>query len=152
MNFGIEGESYKMENGQPVYTDIIKKNPNGLSIGDPLARYAPSIIDQPMIQDPRYITQMFVYPQQETAVENWIKEISPERTLPTLTYSSEEANDFNTIMGDVKTHTDEMLVKFIMGVEPLTKYDDYVKELKNRRIEDALKTAQSAYERYLNRK
>jgi putative aldouronate transport system substrate-binding protein len=152
MNFGIEGESYKMENGRPVYTDIIKKNPDGLSIGDALARYAPSIIDQPMIQDLGYITQMFIYPQQESAVESWIKEISPERTLPTLTYSSDEATEFNTVMGDVKTHTDEMLVKFIMGVEPLSKYDDYVKEIKNRRIEEALKTAQAAYERYLKRK
>ncbi len=37
--FGIEGQTYTMVNNEPVYTDHIKKNPEGLPIMDAIAKY-----------------------------------------------------------------------------------------------------------------
>ena len=39
MNFGVEGVSYRMENGKPVLTDEILKNPKGYSIDVALGQY-----------------------------------------------------------------------------------------------------------------
>ena len=44
-----------------------------------------------------------------------------------------------------------MLVKFITGAEPLSKFDDFVKGLKERGIDDYLKLMNEAYERYNSR-
>ena len=38
-NFGIEGESYEMKDGKPVYTDLIMNNPDGMSVAQALAAY-----------------------------------------------------------------------------------------------------------------
>lgn len=39
VNFGIEGESYKLDNGYPRYADIIMKNPDKLPITSAMSRY-----------------------------------------------------------------------------------------------------------------
>ena len=51
----------------------------------------------------------------------------------------------------VNSYKDEMLVKFITGAEPLSKFDDFVKGLKERGIDDYLKLMNEAYERYNSR-
>ena len=38
-NFGVEGLTYEMVDGEPVYTDLIMNNPDGLNISDALNRY-----------------------------------------------------------------------------------------------------------------
>lgn len=44
-----------------------------------------------------------------------------------------------------------MVTKFIMGVEPLDKFDEYVNEMKKMKIEDAIAIYQKALDRYLAR-
>ena len=42
-----------------------------------------------------------------------------------------------------------MIMKFIMGAEPLDQYDKAVEQLKARGIDKVLEMKQAAYERYL---
>ena len=44
-----------------------------------------------------------------------------------------------------------MLVKFITGAESLSKFDDFIKGLKERGIDEYLKLMNEAYDRYNSR-
>ncbi|MNW19499.1 hypothetical protein D3C71_2195180 [compost metagenome] len=54
-------------------------------------------------------------------------------------------------MTDIQTYQDEMLLKFIMGVEPIDNFDSYVKKIKSMGIDDAIKIQQGALERFNKR-
>ena len=54
-------------------------------------------------------------------------------------------------MNDVNTYSDEMIIKFIMGVESLDQFDKYVENLKSFGIEKAVSIEQAALDRYSKR-
>jgi putative aldouronate transport system substrate-binding protein len=55
-------------------------------------------------------------------------------------------------MTDVNTYSDEMVLKFILGAEPLSNFDNYVAQLKKLGIDDAVKITQTAYDRFKAKK
>ncbi|MFC5648747.1 hypothetical protein ACFPYJ_06320 [Paenibacillus solisilvae] len=50
-------------------------------------------------------------------------------------------------MMDTQTYVSEMTLKFIKGVEPLDKFDDYVKQVKSFGIDEVTANYQHAIER-----
>ena len=44
-----------------------------------------------------------------------------------------------------------MFVKFITGVEPIEKFDEYIEKLKKMNVDRYIEIQQSAYDRYLQR-
>jgi putative aldouronate transport system substrate-binding protein len=54
-------------------------------------------------------------------------------------------------MNDVKTYYDEMLNKFIMGVEPIDQFENFVETIKGMGIEEAVAIQQAALDRYNSR-
>lgn len=148
-NFGIEGKSYTLENGYPRYTDDVLKNKQGLSFATAMSKYAIPF-GAPLVQDKRYQEQNASLPQQKEALNIWMQ---PDNKgwLPPLSLTTEEAARMSAIMNDVKTYNDEMFDKFIMGVEPLDKFDAFVKNLNNMGIQEVISIQQKAYDRYLKR-
>ena len=55
------------------------------------------------------------------------------------------------IIADVKTYTDEMILKFITGKEPISNFDSFVQQVKSLKIDESLAIRQAAYERYMAR-
>ncbi len=51
-------------------------------------------------------------------------------------------------MAEVKTYQEEMFFKFIMGVEPLAKFNDYIDQIDKMGIKRAIEIKQKALERY----
>ncbi|AEI42489.1 extracellular solute-binding protein [Paenibacillus mucilaginosus] len=150
MNFGIEGVSYKMENGYPKFTDLVMKNPNGLPVQQAMAQYARSSWDGMFVQDKRYLEQYAELPEQKESLKVWA-EPTNERRMPLVTPNREESGKYASIMSDINTYRDEMYSKFIMGVEPLENFDKYVQTLKGMGLEEAVKIQQAALERYNKR-
>lgn len=146
-NFGIEGESYVMENGSPVYTDKVLNNPEGLSVALARDAYceAPGGVYR---EDYRYIQQYYNLPQQKEAQKIWKNGNGVNHVMPELSYTEEEAAERSKIITEVKTYVDEMVSKFIMGVEPMSNYDEYRARLKSLGIEKAISITQAAYDRY----
>ena len=68
---------------------------------------------------------------------------------PSLGLLTEEVNEYASLSNAVTTYADEMILKFIMGVEPIDKFDEFVKGVKERGIEKMIEMKQSSYERYL---
>lgn len=57
-----------------------------------------------------------------------------------------------SIMSEVNTYYSTMLDKFIMGAEPIEKFDEYVNTMKKMGIDEAIKINQATYDRYKARK
>jgi putative aldouronate transport system substrate-binding protein len=150
-NFGIEGESYKMENGNPKYTDLIMKNPDKLPITQAMAKYFIASWSGPIVQDKRYIQQYFTMPEQRDAQKAWMA-ADHSKQMPPVTLTAEESSKTASIMNDVKTYRDEMINKFIMGAEPIENFDKFVQTIKSMGIEEAVKARQAALDRFNNRK
>jgi putative aldouronate transport system substrate-binding protein len=89
-------------------------------------------------------------PQQKEALKIWAQPDNKGK-LPPLSFTSEEASRMALIMNDVKTYTDEMFDKFIMGVEPIENFDKFVDRLNKMNIQEAIKIEQAGYDRFLKR-
>ena len=150
-NFGIEGESYNMVDGYPTYTELITKNPDGLSMSGAMARYIQAYNAGPFVQDARYMEQYAARPQQQAAIKTWSNTDMEKHLLPNISLLPKDTNIMAKKISAVNSYKDEMLVKFITGAEPLSKFDDFVKGLKERGIDDYLKLMNEAYERYNSR-
>jgi putative aldouronate transport system substrate-binding protein len=147
-NFGIEGESYVMQDGHPVYTDRITNNPDGLSISHAIASYAMAASSFSMIQHIDYFNQTLVYEQQKQAVRAWGQsEVS--LLVPPIIRTTEEHEKYTQIMTDIDTYVAEWATKTIMGQIPLDDYDKYVDQIYKMGIEEAIAIQNAAYLRYI---
>lgn len=150
-NFGIEGESYNWVDGYPKYTDLITNNPDGLDMSSAMGAYMRSGYNGIFMQDTRYIEQYYSLPQQKEAQKTWQITNMQDHLLPQLYIDTEYSDQDADIMTNVTTYTNEMIAKFITGDLPIEEFDNYLKQLKDFGIEDAIKFRQEAYDRYVSR-
>jgi putative aldouronate transport system substrate-binding protein len=68
--------------------------------------------------------------------------------MPPVTPSPEESQKLSSIMNDVTTYRDEMIIKFVMGAESMDNYDKFVSQLKSMGMEEAIAIYQGALDRY----
>lgn len=149
-NFGKEGVSYELVDGYPKYTDDIMKNPNGLNVSQAMSMHFRAAYGGPFVQDKRYIEQYMELDSQKEAIQVW-SEPENKIQMPKVTMTADENKQFASIMTDLNTYSDEMVTKFIMGVEPLANFDQYVQTLKSMGIEEAIKIQQAALDRFNSR-
>lgn len=149
-NFGIKGQSYELVNGKPVYSDTIKANPNKLTFKQAQSQFMRSQYGGPFVQDVESFLQQMKYPEQLDSLDTWSK-AKNQLQLPLMTLTADESKKLASIMNDINTFSDEMIVKFIMGEEPIGNFQQYVDKLKKFGIEDAVKIQQSAFDRYSKR-
>ncbi|MGF7029436.1 putative aldouronate transport system substrate-binding protein [Paenibacillus mucilaginosus] len=150
-NWGIEGKSYKVENGKKVYTDEVFKNPEGFEPTEAVKKYALPTSGMVKVMDfHAWAAFELRYPEAAEANETWFQ---ADRSLliPPLSFSGEESQKLGSIMSEVNTYVKEMWIKFIMGSEPLAGYDQFTATLKKMGIEEAIRIQQAAYDRYQKR-
>ncbi|MCZ8523011.1 MULTISPECIES: extracellular solute-binding protein [Paenibacillus] len=150
MNFGKEGETYTFIDGQPKYTDAILKNPDGLPISQAFRKHIMGATSGPFVQDVRHTQQYTTKPEQKEAMKLWSAPTHKKR-MPPVSIAVEDSSRYASIMTDVNTFKDEMVLKFIMGSASLDQFDAYVKALKGLGIEEAIQIQQAALERYNHR-
>ncbi|WP_261800500.1 extracellular solute-binding protein [Paenibacillus sp. PAMC21692] len=149
-NFGIEGESYTLVDNYPTYTDVIMKSPDGLPIGQAMAKYVLASFSGPFVKDRRYYEQYAGSPEQKAAISTWTQP-SNEKLMPPVTLTADDGSKFASIMNDVSTYYTEMIDKFIMGAEPIDQFDDFVETITRMGIEEAVELQQAALDRYNKR-
>jgi putative aldouronate transport system substrate-binding protein len=150
-NFGIEGESYTMVNGQPIFTDLIMKNPQGRPIAQAMGAYTRSNYNGPFIQDVRYIEQYQALQEQKEALAVWSIPESINRVVPPITPTPEESREYATILTDINTYANEMILKFILGIESLSRWDTYINTINGMKLSRALEIQNNALARYNRR-
>ena len=149
-NFGIEGVSYKMEDGYPKYTELITKNTDGLSMQHAMSQYMASAYGGPFVQDKRYFEQYMPYDEQKEAVALWMQHDDRQR-MPQLDYTSEESERLTSRNTAVVSLVDENILKFITGQRPMTEWDSFMEQVKQCGIDEVLSIQQKALERYNQR-
>jgi len=149
-NFGVEGLTYKMENGYPKYTDEINNNPQKLPMNQAMGKHFRSVFNGPFLQDKRYIEQFAGMPEQQEAIKIWSQPAN-DKLLPPITPTQDESKKFSTIMADVTTRFDEGFNKVLQGQLPIDAWDQVVKDIKQMGIDDAIKIQQAALDRYNKR-
>lgn len=151
-NFGIEGESYNMVDGYPTYTELITKNPNGLSMAQSLPLYVRAANEGPFVQDKRYIEQYYQTDRQKNALDVWSKNNHQNHAMPQITLTDAESSEYSRIMSEINTYCDEKFTEFVMGKKSVADFDSYVQDIKGMNIERAIEIYQTAYDRFLKRK
>lgn len=72
----------------------------------------------------------------------------PEKVLPLLHYTSEEADQIQEALSNIPTYVNQTMAEFITGARDINSgWDDYMKELKGMGLDEWLTAAQAAYDR-----
>lgn len=146
-NYGIEGDTFIYnEAGEVEYTDKIMNNPEGKTYAQATEEYLGTSMYN-WHQDWR--KELMALEDQDAAMMDvWWKD-GTDLKLPDLSLTEEESLEKNAIMADCETYMKEMTNKFITGIEPIEKFDEYVETLKSMGIEKAITITQAGYDRYL---
>ena len=149
--YGNEGEGfYYDENGIPQVTEAIL-HPADPGITSNMARNAliadffPNLMDWTrdmkagMSKNALNATSIWDY--------NWVDSIS----MPTLTLTAEESEEYSRIMSDVETRINESIPKFITGELSMDTWDAFVEELIAMGLPEAQQIEQAAFDRFMAR-
>lgn len=149
-NFGTEGLTYNMVDGNPVFTDLLTKSEAGLSVE--LKKYAMGSYSGPFVQDSRVVEQMQAEPPQvRPAVLAWDDTDAEKHIMPLITENKDEAKEMSKLASEINTYSSEMMIKFVVGAEPLDNFEAYQRQLKDFGLDRALEIKEQALKRYYDR-
>lgn len=155
-NWGIEGLTYTVKDGKNQFTDEIPiladKNAKGLTYDQAIKMYLPMAADTCGVEvGDSFMAIRMTYPNQPEAIKAWSDFQLSYALPPSLFYT-----DAELAVMKKKTDIDEAIkswrMKFVMGNEPLTKWDDFVAEIKKLGADEVLSVMNDANDRYNNRK
>ena len=149
-SYGIEGLSWEYNaDGNPEFTSFMYANPDGLSLAEAYHYYA-KLGGAGYYHWDREFAGM---PQSDLdAMATWQKDNDAAYIMPgTLSMLPDEATEYANIMADIDTYRSEMVVNFILGVEPIENYDNFVETIKSMNIDRAIEIKQASYDRFLAR-
>lgn len=150
--FGVEGLSYRMEDGKPVFTSFVADHPDGLdpinalrSIGAfPTLPWIRST-DGPLSLQPKALLKLNpAMEEQARRVEPYMVDVPPLRFL---LETKEEDEAAAKLSHDINNFVEESILKFIYGTEPID-WPAFTSRLKELGIDKLLAIKQKQYDRY----
>ena len=152
-NYGIEGYTYTVENGEYQFTDLILANPQGFDWQLCQSLYInPGF---PCLND-LHAQELTYNDAQRAAVPTWSAAYdSSDETIPNqnfLSYTTEESYRQAELQTDLETVQSEFRLKAITGQLDIDKeWDAYVQQCKDMGSDELLQITQNAVDRYLNK-
>ena len=146
---GIEGETYEVtDDGSVEYLDHIQNSPEGLTLEQELSKYViylgggyPGMVMEDSFKGSESLPSAV-----EAAAK--LEDYMIDEVWPRFTFTADENRRLAGIQGDLHKYVNEMQDKFITGAEPLSKWDEYVEEIENMRLDEYLEIMQAALDRY----
>lgn len=148
-NFGVEGITYsKLTDKEVVFTDLIMKDPQGRSplvalMNQGMDRNIPFPYDERLEMGYRDRGSISVIEAQMPI----LRDPFPEE----VKYTEAERDELNLKWLDIETYIEEVVSKFVMGLEPMDKWDEFRDTLNRMGIEDVIKIQNDAYQRFISR-
>ena len=152
-NWGIKDLHYTEDaGGSKTFTDEMLNNPDmplaDVQMNFKLHRTAkwsePDVVCNPnVVANQDALSKRMMYADDE-AVDN-------AQTLPPFPLSAEGSESRTGIMNDISTYINEMTLKFITGITPLSEYDNYMAQLKAMGIEQAIAITQAEYDAFMSK-
>lgn len=148
--YGIEGETYNMVNGEPIYTDVILNSPDGYDPENARLYYGCYYYAFPYNEGWAAHFQAFKDAQPYTVMawETYRVAGMVEAPLPSLNYSDDDQEIYGAAETEINTYADAMINKFIMGEESIDNFDQFVEKIKALGIEKNLEIRNKAYVEY----
>jgi putative aldouronate transport system substrate-binding protein len=152
MYWGVKDESYTVQNdGTYKFTDLIMNNPDGKTPYEAICKYMTNTGFVGLHQYQSMVGLESNFPDRVKAVKDKSVEYSirtdKSPLIPYLPATYDERKEMNEITADLNTYLDEMYQKFVMGYEPMEKYDEFVNMTKRLGIERYLEISQQVYDR-----
>jgi putative aldouronate transport system substrate-binding protein len=145
-NFGQENVTFTFENSNPVYTEFVTKNPQGLPLDGILRTYG--LMNFPITQDDRMSRQRFPLVQQIQAMEVWSKSDGGKYRIVNNSILGQYADEYAALVTDINTYIEECRAQFISGALPLDRFDSYIATLKSMGMDRLLEILQESYDVY----
>ncbi len=146
-NFGTEGVSYELdEEGEPVWTDLIKNDPDGMTTA--MMKYARANYNMLSVQTERFWRYMYG-DESDQALTVWLDGSEAQKHYVRTRFTDDELKDYNDLWAPISTHISEVAVQYMTGDISLDSYDDFVKELSAMGVEEARNIMQAGYDRYM---
>lgn len=149
-NWGVEGVTYERDgDGNKQYTDLIVNNPEGMTATLAQFRY--------MLQNTVCLTDVAakdqgMTQQQLEAPDIWMTNKDNTWGCPTtLTMTTDEAEEYNSMAGDITTYAQENFLRYIIGDLPIAELQNFVDTCVEMGLEDCLNIQQNALDRYYQR-
>lgn len=149
-NYGVEGETFVYENGQPVLTELVTNNPD-FTYSLALNVYCcdrqtpvPFVIDETKARND-------YSDDQKNSIAVWNEATDGLYNLPKIgmNMTADETEAYNAVYSDIDTYLDENISKFIVGDKSLDEFDAFVDTLYEMGIQDCIDITQDVYDRYL---
>lgn len=144
-NFGIEGDSYEIVDGQPQYTDKVT-NSEGGRVTWLRANGLQALIG--MRQMPEYEAASCATEDVKKQLFDYVENDYFYPINPTLTLTEAEQDIYDVKMSSIKTYVDEELLKFFIGSRPMEEFDAFVARVNELGIEEMTILKSQAYDRY----
>lgn len=146
------GTYFYNEDGRPMLTELIFRNPDGLDMGNSCQIYAMHTGAPLMLWDRETDT----YNEDMLATAATWGDTDPvvngHQILPSnYSTTADEGAEASRLLGDIQTYVTERVTNFILGNESLDTYDDYVARVKQMGIDDVCSIYQTAVNRYYAR-
>lgn len=144
-NYGVEGETYDMVNGEPQFQEWVYSTPG---------RTFSSVM-----MDYQLFTQVdanVITPGQSEAALScdpvWSSNLDGDWDYPAAAaMTMDESDKYNQHAGDIVTLCQQYTAKFITGELPLSEIENFQEQIRTTGIENCIEAKQSAYDRYMAR-
>lgn len=149
-NWGIEGESFVTDaEGNKTFTDNMLKNET-MSATNTSYYYKQHVWSKLREPDVVCHAELRTNPGALSIRLRWGDDalVDADLVLPTLSYTEDQLTAKNDIMNDLDIYVDEMVLKFITGIEPLDNFDAFVKNVWNMGLQEAIDITAEAYAAY----
>ncbi len=147
--YGIEGESYTLDaSGNPVFTELVTNNPNGLSQREAQSMY--SLSQFPTLSK-KSVDFLSLNDEQIAAIEVWDSSIDGAYLMPDVSLTPEESAEYASIMSDINTYASTTVDQMVIGETSLADWDAFTDTLRGMKIERCVEIYQAALDRYNSR-
>ncbi len=149
VEFGVEGISYEMQDGKPVYTDLVTNNPEGWAIFIANAYYT-GINWLPTQQTQDYVESSYTAEALE-AIDLWTTTSGDRAMLiPTgCTLTAEETLEKNELAGDILTLFTENAPSLVTGEITEEDYRGLIEDAYDMGLDRMTEIYQGALDRFL---
>ncbi len=147
--YGFEGKTFNYVDGEPVFTELITDNPDGLNMEDALTQEVWNKTNGYVIWD----RQMPIYTDNiRAAFEVWRETADNSWGYPTsATMTSDESVEYNALYADIALLVSEFTLGVISGSTDISEWDSFQETLSGMDVDRCVEIKQNAYDRYLSR-
>jgi putative aldouronate transport system substrate-binding protein len=153
LNWGVEGVNWTMQNGKKVYNDLMLNN---AKFGTEEASYIYKTHFFPKLTglDTVVHANLLKSPASLASRQKWATDPDMDtlHKLPPYQLPADDLSRFSKLMSEIDTYANEMVLKFIVGNEPIANFDKFVATIKSMGIDDAIRMQQAAYDKYMAKK